>query len=438
MKIQGRQFNGFITAILFLLLSCSQPPIVVPSQGQNPYQPGQPGQPGQGLPPGYQPGGNNVDPPPGGDDEDVTRRPPRRRRPVIRRPTRVRDRGVCYTEFGGDRCDEDDQCWELCFQMFHSRSEQDNCGRRPAELVDAFDLLLEDMQTGNVESVDGMVLQCLFQIDDSEFKKHLNRFSTKKAKAFLGEIGYKEDLAEAIFELDEDHDILEDLLEEAGFDDGWDFLTEEIDSRDTLIEIILEEDNEDAWLWLDNYVRLQCASDSTLYCGGTILDTIRDRAGGSAGLGEKEKRDAFTAYCKALRDDNNDYESFVESELFERDYEDFVVKLQVCCDESDTNKFDGTNCATRYDSTGERYTDPLTSTDAAIINGSACNKRCSDDDDCTGADTCSKASGASSGRCRSTRTPYRGKLKFNEAGLKEACRLACHGSTNDGDGACGQ
>ena len=198
MKISERQFNGFTAAVIFLLLSCSQPPILVPSQGggQNPYYPGQ--QPGQ-LPPPYNPGGDNVDPPPDDGDDGVTRRPPRRRRPVIRRPTRLRDRGVCYTEFGGDRCDEDDQCWELCFQMFHSRAEQDNCGRRPSELVDAFDLLLEDMQTGNVESVDGMVLQCLFQIDDSEFKKHLNRFSSKKAKAFLGEIGYKEDLGGSHF-----------------------------------------------------------------------------------------------------------------------------------------------------------------------------------------------------------------------------------------------
>lgn len=395
MKIQGRHFNGFIAAVMFLLLSCSQPPIVLPSGGQNPYYPGQPGQPG--LPPPYQPSGGNIDPPPDDDDDDgVTRRPPRRRRPVIRRPTRLRDRGVCYTEFGGDRCDEDDQCWELCFQMFHSRAEQDNCGRRPSELVDAFDLLLEDMQTGNVQSVDGMVLQCLYQIDDSEFKKHLNRLSSKKAKAFLGEIGYKEDLAEAIFELDEDHDILEDLLEEAGFDDGWDFLTEEVDSRDTLIEIILEEDNEDAWLWLDNFVRLRCASDTTSYCGGTILDTIRDRAGDtSPGLGEEEKRDAFTAYCKALRDDNNDYETFVESELFERDYEDFVVRLQVCCNESDDNRFDGTNCKLRYDANG--------------------NERPS---------------------CATNHDEYKGKLKFNEGGLKEACRIACLNS--DDDGACGQ
>ena len=426
MKIQGRHLNSFIVAVMFLLLSCSQPPIVLPSGGQNPQYPGQPGQPG--LPPPYQPGGGNVDPPPDSPDDEVTRRPPRRRRPVVRRPTRLRDRGVCYTEFGGDRCDEDDQCWELCFQMFHSRSEQDNCGRRPSELVDAFDLLLEDMQTGNVDSVDGMVLQCLFQIDDSEFKKHLNRFSSKKAKAFLGEIGYKEDLAEAIFELDEDHDILEDLLEEAGFDEGWEFLTAEIDSRDTLIEIILEEDNEDAWLWLDNFVRLQCASDTTMYCGGTILDSVWDRPDDtSPGLGEDQKRDAFTAYCKALRDDNNDYESFVESELFERDYEDFVVKLQVCCDETDANKFDGGDCWLRYSTSGETY---------------RCKKICKDedgDDDnslCPGIDTCTN------GRCGTTAAPdnsiYKGKLKFNEAGLKEACKIACHGTTDDGEGACGQ
>lgn len=385
MKIQGKKFNSFITATLFLLLSCSQPPIVFPSQGgQYPNYPGQPGQ--QGLPPGYQPGGNNINPPPENPDDAITRRPPRRRRPVIRRPTRLRERGVCFTEFGGDRCDEDDQCWELCFQIFHNRSEQDNCGRRPSELVDAFDLLLEDMQTGNVSSVDGMVLQCLFEIDDTEFKKYLNRLTSKKAKAFLGEIGYKEDLAEAIFELDDDYDILEDLLGEAGFDEGWDFLTSEVDTRDTLIEIILEQENEDAWLWLDNYVRLRCSSDSRNHCGTSILDTIEDRASDTRpGLGSEEKRDAFTAYCKALADPNNDYASFVKSDLFERDYEEFIINLEVCCEEEDTNRFDGGDCIRRY------------------VGGS-------EQTDCgTG----------------ETHNEYTGKLRYNEAGLREACRIAC-------------
>lgn len=426
MKIQRGRFNAFITAVIFLLLSCSQPPILVPSQGQYPYYQGQPGQPG-GLPPGYTPPGTNIDPPPGRDpdDDEVTRRPPRRnRRPVIRRPTRNRERGICYTEFGGDRCDEDEECWSLCYQIFHKRSEQDICGRQPEELVDAFDLLLEDMQIGSVESIDGVVLQCLFQIDDGEFKKHLNRLSTKKSKAFLREIGYKEDLAEAIFELDEEHDILEDLLEGANFDEGWDFLTEEVDSHDTLLEVILEEENEDAWLWLDNYVRLRCASDTTNYCGGTILDEIRDRENDtSPGLGEEKNRDAFTAYCKALRDSNNDYETIQESELFERDYEDFIIDLQVCCREEDPNKFDGDDCRLRYDSNGER---------------GPCYKECANNNDCPGTDTCRSLTceGRPCKRCTSTKAAYVGKLRYNEGGLREACRVACLDS--DEDGRCGQ
>ena len=268
--------------------------------------------------------------------------------------------------------------------------------------------------------------------------------------------------------MDEDHDILEDLLEEAGFDEGWDFLTEEVDSRDTLIEIILEEDNEDAWLWLDNFVRLECASDTTNYCGGAILDTIPDRPNDqSLGLGEEEKRDAFTAYCKALRSDNNDYETFVESELFERDYEDFVTDLQVCCrSESDANKFDGQDCTLRYSA----------SSIGIVLNEQnemayACNKVCTDDADCAGTDTCqvvacptgceldsisnpthcdqsadkTKACSDSTEykRCKATRISgannggYIGKLKFNEAGLKEACKLACFGTDSPGD-RCGQ
>ena len=439
MKIQREKFNAFITAVIFMLLSCSQPPIVVPSQGgQYPY-PGQPGQPG-GLPPGYNPPGTNIDPPPRGDPDDggVTRPPSRRDRPpVTRRPTRRVSGGICNDEFGGDRCDEDDDCWGICWDIFHSRTDRKLCGERKSDLVDAFDELLGDMETGSVENIDGVVLQCLFKIDDADFMGHLNRLTTKQAKAFLTEIGYEEDLAEAIFELDEENDILENLLEEANFKDRWDFLTEEVDSRDTLLEVILERDNEDAWLWLDNYVRLRCASDTTNYCGGTILDNIYDRANDTnLGLGEEEQRDAFTAYCKALKDSNNDYETIQESELFERDYEDFIVDLEVCCEEEDAEKFDGTDCLTRYgpgdaNTRGERK--------------SSCNKHCTDSSDCPGSDTCepicpsNRIDGNCSNlvkRCNTTEVGYKGRLKYNEGGLREACRIACIGS--DSDGRCGQ
>ena len=434
MKFKKQKFNSFITGGVFLLLSCTQPPIVLPSQnGQNPYNYQQPGQ-NQNLPPGYRPPGTNIDPPPRNNDDDdrTTRRPnPRRRRPVIRRPTRQRDRGVCFTEFGGDRCDEDDDCWSLCHQIFHRRSEQDNCGRRPDELVDAFDLLLEDMQTGNVESIDGMVMQCLFQIDDGEFMKHLNRLNNRRAKAFLREIGYKEDLAQAIFELDEEHRIMRDLLEEAGFDEGWDFLTEEVDSRDTLIEVILEEENEDAWLWLDNYVRDRCARTSTNYCESR-LDTIYYKAGGNdaaKGLGEEEKREAFAAYCNALKDSNNDYESFVDSEIFESDYEDFVVDLHVCCKEEDKDRLDREDCVLRYDDNGAHKRTVCGKPDSGL-------RTCDGDSDCGGgANSC--ADPVNEVRyCKNTQVsgdgkyPHQFRLPWTEGGLKEACRIVLNTSGN--------
>ena len=428
MGSRNQKFNSFITGFVFLLLSCTQPPIVLPSQNrQNPYYPGQPGQ-NQNLPPGYQPPPTNIDPPPRSDNDDdrTSRQPPnRRRRPVVRRPTRQRDRGVCFTEFGGDRCDEDDECWSLCHQIFHRRAEQDNCGRRPEELVDAFDLLLEDMQTGNVESVDGMVMQCLFQIDDGEFMKQLNRLNTKKAKAFLREIGYKEDLAEAIFELDEEHRIMRDLLEEAGLDEGWDFLTEEVDTRDTLIEVILEEENEDAWLWLDNYVRERCSKDSSRHCESSSsnpdkLDDIYYRAG-KQGLGEAEKREPFIAYCKALEDSNNATESFVDSEVFESDYEDFVVNLEVCCNEEDKERLDRDDCVRRYsvNNNGAYKTTECGKPDSGL-------KVCTSNNECTeSGDTCQDAENGTR-YCGKTSAshPHQYKLPWTEGGLEEACRLA--------------
>ena len=311
--------NALAVSVVFLFLSCSQPPIVVPSQGGQ--YPGQqnynPNQPGGGLQQGYRPQGGNLDPaPPANNDSDRgSYRSTSRRRPT-RRPTRVRDRGTCFTEFEGDKCEEDDDCYSLCFSIFHSRSHQDACGRRPERLVEAFDHLLENMAGKNVEGIDGVVLKCLFAIDDGEFNKHLNKFSSRSAKAFLREIAYNDDLASAVFELDEKFSIMEDLFEEAGFDRGWEFLTREVDRRDTLLEVILEEENEDAWAWLDSYVKDQC-QDDTRHC--------------NTHNGNADER-AFQAYCKAALDSNNDVDTIIDSEIFEADYENLITGkcVQTC------------------------------------------------------------------------------------------------------------
>ena len=320
------QRNALTVSVLFLFLSCSQPPIVVPSQGgqyPNQQQPYNPNQPGGGLQQGYQPQGGNLDrvPPPNDDSDRGSYRSNSRRRPT-RRPTRVRDRGTCFTEFDGDKCEEDDDCYSLCFSIFHSRSHQDACGRRPEGLVEAFDHLLENMAGKNVEGVDGVVLKCLFAIDDGEFNKHLNKFNARSAKAFLREIAYNDDLASAVFELDEKFSIMEDLFEEAGFDRTWEFLTGEIDRRDTLLEVILQEENEDAWGWLDSYVKDKCR-DYTNYCG-----TIHS--------GDADKQ-AFQAYCKAALDSNNSVDDIIDSEIFEADYENLITSrcVETCTIDGD-------------------------------------------------------------------------------------------------------
>ena len=243
---------------------------------------------------------NSCNPPPAGQgfitgaagDPSITRT-----RPKIPDPVKIEN---CSRAKRGQTCEQDEDCKEICDNVFSSRGDKKTCYEFSQGLVSRFKDLLESTEDGDVEDIDPFVLECLLNIDEREFAKAVKDMNRKKSEDFLIAVSNNEALAQVLNDEDDEFNILKQLLNKAtGSNDLLPQLKKEIETGKSFLYLSAE-GAESSWAWLDSYVGSVCDNSNDCFEGETI-----------------------SAYCKAL------------VELNDRDLEDFLS--------------DGTNFAQEYE-----------------------------------------------------------------------------------------
>ncbi len=206
----------------------------------------------------------------------------------------------------GDICRTNKNCKKICDDLFSKNSHEASCLKLPEKAVFNFEKLFKTMKEEDIQDLDLNTLECLLDIDDTEFARAVKKLSRSAAKKFLIRITEEEDLAKILEEEDDEFNILKQAFSRAGF--GYnlkDVLTDELKDDKSFFHIVAEEENTPAYEWVEEYVNEVC-EESSSQCP------------------ENEK---LGAYCRAFVRDYNSSElsEFLSSaELFEDDYRDRV------------------------------------------------------------------------------------------------------------------
>lgn len=178
----------------------------------------------------------------------------------------------CESRSSRNNCEGNEDCEDICDDIFSNRRQKSKCYDLPEALVFDFEELIEYTEDGDVEAIDTKTLECLLNIDDREFAKAVRNMSKRDAQEFLVMITEDSDLATILEKEDDEFMILEQLLGKATSGDLSDQLIDEIDNDDRGFLWLAASGNEASWEWLNDYVNEECDSKSScddnieLYC----------------------------------------------------------------------------------------------------------------------------------------------------------------------------
>ena len=292
-----QSFKLYLSAFLFLMVfSCQPAPIPQPSTGDET------------------------------EDDDRRGRYSRTRRD---RSDEARTRRSSCRDFGEQsdyKCAGDDECEEVCDELFAIKKYENECLELPAELVYAFEELLVQVNQGQADDIDSQALHCLLNIDDQDFLSEVNRLSVRESEDFLQQIASDEGLARVLGEHDEGYNILETLLNNISNTIKGSFSTDIAGNDVTFLDLILAADNEAAFGWFDSYVDDYCRSD-------TNCDSASD----------DDDDGAFVAYCEIYQDKflptKQSWKLLKRSAVFKEFYEDFITDKECGGDSCDYDNF---------------------------------------------------------------------------------------------------
>lgn len=242
--------QALILSILFLI-SCTG---YVPPAGYNyPPSQGDPNFNGQPGPPPL--------PPRDDDDYDNRRERDGDRDDVLRR-SRDRDRrNLCENQ------DRDDDCHDLCQEMYRRTADKEDCESLPVSQVDdIYDVHLElkNPRSNNLSRIELEDFEVYLNVSIAGFDRLIANYKKSDAEDVLIWMVENEDVTELFQDEDDDYRSFEALLEEATTSFRANELDEpfsrEIDGDDTLFEFAIG--NEAALEWFLDYI-FETASQCT-------------------------------------------------------------------------------------------------------------------------------------------------------------------------------
>ena len=285
-------------AIGWWLVSCSSAP--------QPYGPGPgPGPIGPSVQPGDGTGGNT--------GSGIT--DPRKR-------TNCREQN-------GDPCEGDEVCEDLCDDIFSKSKSKDKCKKLSANLVNDFYNIFDILDEGeDFDSINHESLDCLLDISETEFAKEVGSLNSGDTKSFLEVLAGDEDLSRVLTSEDKDFKVLEKVLDNlSSADERLEAFKTGVDGSDTFIDLIVENENEEAWDWIVEYISEQCGTST--YCN------THDNAGNSSDARE------LVFFCKAYQTQSaQNVKALVESDFFNDRYSSFIESLTQCGDSGSLVKCD--------------------------------------------------------------------------------------------------
>ena len=205
-------------------------------------------------------------------------------------------------------CEKNEECKKICDDIFSDDSDEKACYKLPESLIVDFKELIASMKKGLKDYTEKNtleVLECLLDLDTGKFVDTIREMSGDQVGNLLINVAKNGELARILNEEDERFDILKQaLFRTSNSRNLRDELSKTISENKSFLWWLLDEDNEQAWRWLDAYVREKCSEDST-DCPG---------------------RKNIEAYCRALTqlDDSRLKEFLQDADLFEVRYKDEV------------------------------------------------------------------------------------------------------------------
>ena len=199
----------------------------------------------------------------------------RRRR--VRDDDRDREREIDRRRKTGE-CAEDDDCQEICDDIFTARKDREKCEEYSIDDIEAIEVVfevLEDPDTDDLEDMDLTDLEFLLDISPTPLEKAVSRMkSSSERKDFLAWLATNEEAADIVAGAEDDFGIIKDLFGSSP-SSILSELNRTVDSGDNFVEIALDEGNEAALEWLHDFFGDDCENEEKyekcifkrFYCG---------------------------------------------------------------------------------------------------------------------------------------------------------------------------
>lgn len=243
-----------------------------------------------------------------------------------RNPFAVSQSRRCSVTENSEICENDERCLAVCEDLFSNSRSREKCERLSIDTVAEFQNIFGILQDGgDIDTIKPSELGCLLSISDKEFLKEIRGLDRADSKVFFETVAAEEDFASILKRTDDNYKILEALLDNLGSvdEDRLENFAVDIDSGSTLMGLIAQSENEDAWDWAIEYVRNQCHDNESEYC---------DITGSYTGNDSQARELVF--FCQILNQSDatkQEVRDILQLEFFESEYAEFIRRLGDRC-----------------------------------------------------------------------------------------------------------
>ncbi len=161
----------------------------------------------------------------------------------------------------GKVCKGDEDCEDICDDIYSSRRERNDCEELSITQVNRFEGIyetLEDSDEDDLQDIDVSKdgdFDVFINVSIEPLHKLVGKYSSREAKDFLAWIANNKDVAELLENEDDDYEVLERLLGRLGASDNlFEALKKNLDGGDTFIDLAVTADNEVALEWIYEYL----------------------------------------------------------------------------------------------------------------------------------------------------------------------------------------
>ena len=178
----------------------------------------------------------------------------------------------------GPRCEGDDDCEDLCDDIYNTRNDRDDCEELSVSQVERLSELhefIEDPDFDDLQDIDFRDFDVYLNISIEPLEKEIRGYNSREAKDFLSWLVLDEKITKIFEKEDNEYAVFQKILEEAkgdGLENKLEkqllALQENLEGRQTFLDIASNEANEVALDMVHDYMQdVQCEGDlETVSC----------------------------------------------------------------------------------------------------------------------------------------------------------------------------